>query len=120
MRPVPDKRRILLVDDDEILLALFEELSEEAGYETTTAATAGEALAIVRAAPLHVLLTDVMLPDRRGDVLARLSREIQPGLRVVYMSGYPSGAGLHLQGPPPDAWLAKPFTLEALRRAVEP
>ena len=119
MVAVPDKRRILLVEDDEALLSLFEELSEEAGYETSTAATARDALAVVRAGPLHVLLTDVMLPDRRGDVLARLSREIQPGLRIVYMSGYPSGAGLLLEGPPPDAWLAKPFTLDALRRAVE-
>lgn len=68
---------------------------------------------------IHLLLTDVILPDARGPELARQIERRRPGLRVLFMSGYAAG---HLDaerlGAPGRAFIAKPFTPGALLAKV--
>jgi CheY-like chemotaxis protein len=80
---------ILLVEDDEGLRALTERVLDRNGYTVRSARTAAEARAIAGGIrDVDLLLTDVVLPDMHGPDMVALLHEEQPGLRVVYMSGY--------------------------------
>src|SRR5258708_36806801 len=62
----------------------------DSGYKVLTAADGTEALAAARsyAGPIHLLLTDVVMPGINGRVLAERLAPLQPGMKVLYMSGY--------------------------------
>ena len=68
---------------------------------------------------IDLLLTDVIMPDTNGRKLADALRASRPGLRVLFMSGYPDGA-IGSQGVLDHgvAYLAKPFSTEAIIRKV--
>lgn len=112
---------ILLVEDSEPLRRLAELFLKENGYRILAAADGAEAqqLAAQFADPIHLLLTDVVMPGINGRVLAERLAPSQPGMRVLYMSGYTDSFiaghgvledGVHL--------LHKPFTEETLMRKV--
>ena len=112
---------ILLVEDAEPLRKLAHMFLQESGYDVLTAADGAEALETARrcSRPIHLLLTDVVMPGINGRVLAERLTPKQPGMRVLYMSGYTDSfiaghgvleAGTHL--------LHKPFTQEALAKKV--
>jgi CheY-like chemotaxis protein len=107
--------------DEEAVRALVRRALAGAGYRVLGAGRPGEALeaASRHAGRIDLLLTDVMLPESNGFALSRLLVAQRPGLRVLYVSGY---AGGHLEaaalGDGKGAFLAKPFTPEALLRRV--
>jgi DNA-binding response OmpR family regulator len=112
---------ILLVEDAEPLRKLAHMFLQESGYDVLTAADGAEALETARGCsrPIHLLLTDVVMPGINGRVLAERLTPMQPGMRVLYMSGYTDSfiaghgvleSGTHL--------LHKPFTQEALAKKV--
>jgi PAS domain S-box-containing protein len=112
---------ILLVEDAEPLRKLAHMFLKDNGYQVLTAADGEEALQVARqhAAPIQLLLTDVVMPGINGRVLAERLAPWQLGMKVLYMSGYTDSfiaghgvleAGTHL--------LHKPFTEEALMRKV--
>jgi two-component system, cell cycle sensor histidine kinase and response regulator CckA len=111
---------ILLVEDEAALRALLTEVLESYGYRVLVAATGGAALAQAGAhgGPIDLLVTDMVMPQISGRELhARLSRD-QPGLRVLFMSGYAGGAAPSAASPDGAPFLGKPFTSDALGRAV--
>jgi DNA-binding NtrC family response regulator len=91
------------------------------GYRVLTAADGEEALQVAKqhAAPIQLLLTDVVMPGINGRVLAERLGPWQPGMKVLYMSGYTdsfiAGHGVLEQG---IHLLHKPFTEETLARKV--
>jgi PAS domain S-box-containing protein len=108
---------ILLVEDEAALRTIAREALEAHGYQVIEASGATEALEIARGRtdPIHLLLTDVVMPRMNGRALAEALVAKHPGLRVLYMSGYTddviahSGVletGTHL--------LEKPFSVTAL------
>ena len=112
---------VLLVEDAEPLRKLAHMFLRDSGYKVLTAADGTEALAAARsyAGPIHLLLTDVVMPGINGRVLAERLAPLQPGMKVLYMSGYTDSfiaghgvleAGTHL--------LHKPFTEDVLTRKV--
>jgi DNA-binding NtrC family response regulator len=112
---------ILLVEDAAPLLKLAHMFLKESGYNVLTAANGTEALEVARdhVGPIHLLLTDVVMPGMNGRVLAERLTPRQPGMKVVYMSGYTDSfiaghgvleAGTHL--------IHKPFTAEVLTQKV--
>ena len=112
---------VLLVEDAEPLRKLAHMFLRDSGYKVLTAADGTEALAAARsyAGPIHLLLTDVVMPGINGRVLAERLAPLQPGMKVLYMSGYTDTfiaghgvleAGTHL--------LHKPFTEDVLTRKV--
>ena len=112
---------IVLVEDEDGLRALIREVLEDAGYRVAEAADPEHGLAAVRAQPggIDLLMTDVILPQMRGNELADRVREISPRARVVFMSGYTDEAiGQHAVLTPGAHFLQKPFTLDALLAKV--
>lgn len=116
---------ILVVDDEAGVCELARDCLEAAGYKVLEARDGDEALRIAegQTEPIHLLLTDVMMPRLNGVELAgRLTRH-RPDTKVLYMSGFALvGAQTEqLIGPglqPGDPILPKPFSAEALTRKV--
>ena len=112
---------ILLVEDAEPLGKLARIFLETGGFRVSSAASGKEALEVAARYPgtFDLLLTDVVMPGMNGRVLAEQLLPRQPGMKVLYMSGYTDSfiaghgvleAGIHL--------LHKPFTEETLLRKV--
>jgi PAS domain S-box-containing protein len=112
---------VLLVEDDEQLRRLAHRALAVHGYTILEADRGATALDISRLhkGRIDLLLTDLVIPDTNGRKLAEAVRASRPGLRVLFMSGYPDGAishhGLLEHG---VAYIAKPFTTEAVARKV--
>ena len=81
--------RVLIVDDEELVLKFVERVLRQAGYTTATAAGGPEALATAaQLETFDVLVTDVMMPEMTGDELARRIRLQTPGIKVLYLTGF--------------------------------
>ncbi len=80
---------VLVVDDEPPVRKFVERVLREAGYGTTAAGSGAEAIeAAAHIDPLHVLVTDLMMPGMTGDELARRLRHTVPALKVLYLTGY--------------------------------
>ncbi len=104
---------VLVVEDDDGVRGLASRVLAAHGFEVVVASSGSEALAALErlGRPVHLLLTDVVLPKMTGPEVAQRLVARQPGLRVLYMSGYTDG-GIELggAGEPVVALLEKPFT----------
>jgi CheY-like chemotaxis protein len=115
-----DRRRVLIVDDEEPICRLVDRILVEGGYDTVIAPDADAAIGLVATDdPLDLLLTDLMMPDMNGDELARRIRQVRPSLKVLYLTGFPdklfSTRPVLWEG---EAFLEKPIKSAALREAV--
>ena len=112
---------ILLAEDDQAVRLLARLSLRRAGYTVLDAASAQEALrrAYDHAGPIHLLLSDVIMPDSSGQPLIEQLHLTRPEMPVLYMSGYTDDAIVHHgvldEG---TAFLQKPFTPQALARKV--
>jgi two-component system cell cycle sensor histidine kinase/response regulator CckA len=81
--------RVLIVDDEEPVRRFVDRVLRDAGYETATAVDGPNALEVAskQKAP-DLLLTDVNMPAMLGDELARRLRQVEPGLKVLYLTGF--------------------------------
>jgi two-component system cell cycle sensor histidine kinase/response regulator CckA len=112
---------LLVVEDEARVRELVADMLDLAGYDVLTAATpaTAEQVSAERGATIHLLLTDVVMPDMSGFDLARRLRAARPGLRVVYMSGYPKPMFGEGGGDMPGArFIAKPFDRQSLLRSI--
>jgi PAS domain S-box-containing protein len=119
--PAPTGPTLLLVEDDEDVRRMLSRLLLHEGYRVLVAADGVEAEALARrhAGDIALLITDLVMPRLGGGETAQRLRALRPGLRVLFMSGYPGGAeevrgldGGH------GHFLPKPFSLDALVRGV--
>jgi two-component system cell cycle sensor histidine kinase/response regulator CckA len=112
---------ILLVEDEPSILKVTRRMLERQGYTVLAASTAGEAedLAMVQAGGVHLLITDVVMPDMDGRMLAQKLLSACPKLKCLFMSGYTADViarhgvldtGVH--------FIQKPFTSDALAAKV--
>jgi CheY-like chemotaxis protein len=112
---------VLLVEDDEMVRDLARQVLETYGYRVLAAGGGREALKLCQShrGDIHLLLTDVVMPDMSGRDLAERLREKCPRLKVLYMSGYTDDIIAHHGVLEPNMeFLEKPFTPEALARKV--
>jgi PAS domain S-box-containing protein len=111
---------ILLVEDQEHLLALTREFLTRLGYKVLPAANAEEAIQVSEefAGAIHMLLTDVVMPGLNGHQLARTLGAARPTMKVLYVSGY-SDEEFHPAGEPRTVdLLEKPYELEELAQKI--
>ncbi len=115
------RHTILVVEDEPAVRTMICEALGERGYQLHAAADAEQALTVIEELdePLHLLLTDVILPGMDGRSLYELVANMRPEMRVLFMSGYPAAVisrhgvleqGVHL--------LQKPFSMAALEAKV--
>ena len=112
---------ILLVEDEEAVRAIVSKILQNKGYTVLEAHHGHEALQICKdhQGPIHLMVTDVVMPHMSGRELAERLTSLRPELRVLYMSGYPDKAIAHhgvLEAG--TSFLQKPFTLSALECKV--
>ena len=111
---------ILLAEDESALRNVSRVYLESKGYTVLDAPNANEALSICKSyrEPIHVLITDMVMPGLGGLELAKSALEFRPGLAVVLVSGYTDRA-LDSEATGIGAkFLQKPFSLDALARTV--
>ena len=112
---------ILLVEDETALRTLMQETLEEIGYTVLAAATGSTALHIAQQhpQPLHLLLTDVVLPEMGGQLLSERITAVHPQTKVLFISGYMDDAILRHGVLMADVnFLPKPFSRSALAAKV--
>ena len=112
---------VLLAEDEDGVRKLTRQALEMQGYTVLEAGTGADAVRAVEAhtGPVHLLVTDVVMPDLGGRDLAEAVRARRPGVKVLYMSGYTDDAVIrHGVSEAADAFLQKPFTPLGLARKV--
>jgi CheY-like chemotaxis protein len=113
--------KILIVEDESDLRELASSYLEGLGYAVTTAGDGAAALSMLGSeARIDLLLTDVILPGNMdGRAVAREARRRQPGLKVLFMSGYaPRAAARNGQIDEPGLLIGKPFRKSELSRKL--
>lgn len=119
--PFPGTLTILVVDDVDAVRQVAYRLLSEAGYRVFEAASAVEALEVLgtTAAPVNLVMVDVVMPEVNGVDLVRLVHDRWPTIPVLFMSAYPAEV-LVRQGleNPNVSFLAKPWTRNELLRKV--
>jgi two-component system cell cycle sensor histidine kinase/response regulator CckA len=112
---------VLLVEDDELVRRMAHTVLELEGYKVIEARNGREALKICLqyANPIHLMLTDVVMPEMSGPAAADQVKEMHPEMRVLYMSGYTEDAIVH-HGVLDEGvnFIEKPFTPDALAHKV--
>ncbi len=119
--PARGSETILLVEDEEVVRGLARDILEMNGYTVLEAAHGHDAIAVSKRhrGPIHLMLTDVVMPHMNGrEVFERLV-PFRPDLKVLYMSGYAESGIVHDGAiDPGTAFIPKPFTPEALSAKV--
>jgi PAS domain S-box-containing protein len=119
--PARGSETVLVAEDEDAVRRMSRMVLELEGYTVLDAGTGTEALRIAEgySGPIHLLLTDVVMPDLGGRDLADAVRARRPEVKVLYMSGYTDDAVVRRGvSEAVDAFLQKPFTSLALTRKV--
>ncbi|QPM68698.1 transporter substrate-binding domain-containing protein [Atribacter laminatus] len=112
---------IFLVEDDQAILKMTEKMLKQLGYQVRTAQTPQEAINIAHEgiSPIHLLITDVVMPDMSGPELTEKLQTVFPNLKVLYMSGYTSNVIAHQGVLDEDVhFIQKPFSIKDLSTKV--
>ena len=118
--PALGPETILLVEDEAFVRQAAAEALESAGYRLLIARSAAEALEAYRKCvrPVDLLLADVVMPGTSGRDLVAKFKGLSPGTRILLMSGYAEQLDACQPSPHGKKWLAKPFSIHTLLRAV--
>ena len=112
-------KKILIVDDDRVVLASCKRILESEGYIASPTSSVKEALAMLEQEKFDLLLVDVIMPEYDGMYLIGNVRENLPNLPILVMSGYPTpetiSSGMRMGA---THFIAKPFTPDELITAV--
>jgi CheY-like chemotaxis protein len=115
------RETILLVEDDQAILKMTEKMLKQLGYQILTAQTPKEAINIAQKYTnnIHLLITDVVMPDMSGPELTERLLTIFPNIKVLFMSGYTANVIAH-QGVLDEGvhFIQKPFLIKDLGTKV--
>ena len=112
--------RVLVVDDETSILLLLKEALTQWGYQVTTAATATEALELIRTQVFDAALTDIRMPDMSGLELLKQIKAQDESIEVVVMTGYPTiASAVEALKEGAFDYLSKPLILDELRHLMQ-
>ena len=112
---------VLLVEDEESILKLSKTVLERFGYTVLSAQSPDEAISKADGYenPIHILVTDVVMPEMDGKTLKQRIKEIKPNIKVLFMSGYTANVIMHRGILESDVhFLQKPFSINSLAAKV--
>ena len=114
------QKRILLAEDDDSMRGFLERALKTAGYDVVAYANGKDAFDRVQQEPFTLLLTDIVMPLMDGIELARRASEIDPQLKIMFITGFAAVTLNNGVATPKDARvLSKPFHLKDLVREVD-
>lgn len=113
-------KRILLAEDDESMRGFLERALVKAGYEVRAFADGLAAFERLKEETFTLLLTDIVMPQMDGIELARRAGELDPDLKIMFITGFAAVTLNSEQQPPKDARiLSKPFHLKDLVQEID-
>ena len=113
-------KRILLAEDDDSMRGFLERALERAGYQVVSVANGRDALDEITPDAFTLLLTDIVMPLMDGIELARRAAEIDPRLKIMFITGFAAVTLNNGTETPKDARvLSKPFHLKDLVHEVD-
>jgi two-component system cell cycle response regulator CpdR len=117
---VASMAKILLAEDDDDMRRFLVKALEKAGHHVTSFAEGASAFEEVKQTTFDLLLTDIVMPEMDGIELARRAAELDPSLKIMFITGF-AAVALHPDSKAPkDAKvLSKPFHLRDLVTEVE-
>ncbi len=117
--PQEQTSRILVVDDEEIVLSFVTDALDDENCEVVKASSGEEALQVISKRPCDLILTDIRMPKMDGITLAHKVRQLQPDISVIFMTGYANlnSAKDAIKEGAAD-YIMKPFELTEIRQAV--
>jgi excisionase family DNA binding protein len=114
-RPV----RILVVDDEQLIIGLFKETFEVGGYQLTTALSSLEALEIIKQKQFDLIFLDLLMPELDGGQLLKYIRETDKDVPVVIVTGYPDSEVMkRAMEYGPFSVIKKPFKIDEILSVV--
>ena len=118
--PATVSQKILLAEDDNDMRRFLVRALTKAGYEVRSFDNGKAAYDRLREEPFELLLTDIVMPEMDGIELARKATEIDPAMKVMFITGFAAVALNPNNNAPKDAKiLSKPFHLKDLVNEVE-
>lgn len=112
--------RILLAEDDDSMRGFLVRALKKAGYDVIAFPNGEEAFERLKSEPFTLLLTDIVMPKMDGIELARRASELDPDLKIMFITGFAAVVlNSENQGPKDARVLSKPFHLKDLVREVE-
>ena len=108
-------RRILLAEDDDSMRTFLARALERAGYEVVSTDNGADALMRLKQEPFTLLLTDIVMPEMDGIELARRASELDPDIKIMFITGFAAVAlNSDSEAPKNAKVLAKPVHLREL------
>ncbi len=115
-------KRVLIIDDEPVILVMLKKMIEKAGYKVDLASNGNEGLDLLRSKPFDLVITDIIMPEREGLEIISILRKEFPEIKVIAISG---GGRLSPDGYLESAnflgakkVLKKPFTMDEIVGAV--
>ncbi len=119
--PLVGVETILVVEDDDAVRRITREFLKLNGYNVIEAGSAESAIELVKLhkESIHLVLTDVLMPEMNGRALIERLEEEQPGIKVLYMSAYTEDAAINIGALEPGTqFIEKPFSPDELANKV--
>ena len=118
--PLPDMPKILLAEDDNDMRRFLVKALEAAGYAVISYDNGLSAYHRLREEPFELLLTDIVMPEMDGIELARRASELDPDIKIMFITGFAAVAlNPDSQAPKDAKVLSKPFHLRDLVNEVQ-
>jgi two-component system cell cycle sensor histidine kinase/response regulator CckA len=119
-RSLTGSETVLLVEDEEALRQLGKEMLETYDYTVLLAGDGKAALEVARnhPEPIHLLMTDILMPRMGGIELAKRLSALRPDMKILYTSGYNDSGGSLSERVAGASYLQKPYAMEELARTV--
>ena len=112
-------KKILLAEDEDSVRSFLSRALQRAGYEVVSCADGDTAILALDQGPYDLLLTDIVMPGADGIEVARVAAARQPGIRIMFITGFAAVALSAAQASPQAKVLSQPVHLRDLVGVVE-